>query len=243
MTGPAAGRLADTRSIRIRSGSERVRPTWMGAARNLSINWDLSTCECFPNFRWDSPEKQKLTRDFGQNVFAANLIYFATIMLVKLSILFLYIRTFTESRVFRRIVQALMVVIVVSHVVMILLLRFDRPRIECHWKMMEDEEYERLCPRKIDVNVLYIMITWISTLTVVLDVIIMALPCPAVWRLHLPRPQKLAILITLISGVMWVAAVMPPPTDRSLGWRHHQRHVSQHSPAGVYNPPLLVCGR
>lgn len=96
-----------------------------------------------------------------------------------------------------------MAVIIITHVIMIFLLAFDYTRISCHWKMYEDEdEADRLCRRTIDFQVLFIWITFISTLTVVLDVIIIALPCRAVWRLHMPRAQKLAILITLISGVV-----------------------------------------
>ena len=136
-------------------------------------------------------------------MFAANLIYFATIMFVKLSILFLYFRTFTESRIFRRAVQALMAVIIVSHVAIILILRFTHTRLECYWRIYEDEEEGvKKCPLNIDGHTVVIVLTWISVLTVVLDVIIMVLPCRAVWRLHLPPRQKLAILITLLSGVM-----------------------------------------
>lgn len=124
-------------------------------------------------------------------------------MFIKLSILFLYIRTFTEGRLFRRTVQALMGVIIISHVATICVVRFDTNRLECHWKYYEtDEEFLEKCPSNFDYHVIYAVVTWISALTVVLDVIIMALPCRAVWRLHLPRRQKLAILITLISGVV-----------------------------------------
>lgn len=124
-------------------------------------------------------------------------------MFLKLSILFLYIRTFTESRIFRRLVQALMIVIVVSHVGFVFILRFRYTTLDCNWVISETEGiFDAKCPTNYDVIVLYVFLALISSLTVVLDLIIMALPCPAAWRLHLPRRQKLAILITLISGAV-----------------------------------------
>lgn len=149
------------------------------------------------------PGEQKLTSDFGQNAFAANLIYYATIMFVKLSILFLYLRTFTESRIFRHAVQAVMAVIISSHVAIIFILRYTVTRMDCHWRgWVSDEIWDKECHINISYNPLASVLTWISALTVVLDVIIMILPCRAVWRLHLPQRQKLAILITLLSGVV-----------------------------------------
>lgn len=129
--------------------------------------------------------------------------YFATIMLVKLSILFLYIRAFTESRIFRWTVQALMSMIIISHVGFIIMFRYRYTRLECHWLEVEtDEEWEAACPEHYDNNTSTIIVVFIAVLTVVLDLIILVLPCSPVWRLHLPRRQKLAILITLISGVV-----------------------------------------
>lgn len=70
-----------------------------------------------------------------------------------------------------------MAVIIISHVAMILILLFDFPRLDCHWKIYEDEEEEdKVCPIKIDEDTQIIVLTWISVLTVVLDIIIMALP-------------------------------------------------------------------
>ena len=120
-------------------------------------------------------------------------------MFVKLSMLILYIRVFTESRKFRRTVQALMAVIVISHVAIIIVQLLQANRMDCNWRYNEPDAG---CRDRVDVDTLLILLAFISVMTVVLDLIILALPCPAVWRLQLPRPQKLGILITLISGVV-----------------------------------------
>ena len=124
-------------------------------------------------------------------------------MLVKLSILFLYLRTFTESRHFRWTVQALMGVIVISHVTFIFLLRYRYNGLTCHWKEYEtDEAWAEDCKESIGPEAIRSLIAFISSLTVVLDLIIIALPCSAVRRMHLPRRQRLAILITLVAGLV-----------------------------------------
>lgn len=126
-------------------------------------------------------------------------MYFAAIMFVRLFVLVLYIRVFTESRKFRRTVQALMAVIFISHVAIIIVQLLRANRMDCNWNYNDPDAG---CRELLHVDTPFILLTFISVLTVVLDLIILALPCPAVWRLHLPRPQKLAILITLISGVV-----------------------------------------
>lgn len=191
---PAVGTLADTSSVGIYSGAERGGPTRFGHTHDVSNPVDICSCGWSSKFRG-----AKLTSVFGQSAFAADLIYFAAIMFVKLSMLILYIRVFTESRKFRRTAQALMAVIIISHVAIIFVQLFQRDRMDCNWRYLEPDID---CRDRVDVDTLLILLTFISVLTVVLDVIILALPCPAVWKLHLPRPQKLAILITIISGVV-----------------------------------------
>jgi hypothetical protein len=133
----------------------------------------------------------------------ANVAYFFAIMFVKMSILLLYLRTFTEGRVFRIAVYTLLLLIVISHVSFALTYIFFYLPVSCAWKIFEHEEdYEKYCPQNVDADVIMELIIFISTLTVSLDLIILVLPCRAVWRLHLPKRQKLVILITLISGIV-----------------------------------------
>lgn len=129
--------------------------------------------------------------------------YFLTIMLVKMSILFLYLRTFREGRIFAITVYAVLFVLVTSHIGFIFAYLFAYLPVRCSWAQYEtDEEWEAHCRRGYDLKILTGLTIFISALTVVLDLVILALPCRAVWRLHLPKRQKLAILFTLLSGVV-----------------------------------------
>ena len=133
----------------------------------------------------------------------ANVSYFITIAFVKISILFLYRRTFTNGRLFRYTVDAVSFVLVTSHVAFLGAFLFAFLPPSCAWKSFEtEEEYLASCSEPIPEVTFYRLIIWITALTVVLDVIIISLPCRPVWRLHLPKRQKLIILITLMAGVL-----------------------------------------
>ena len=122
-------------------------------------------------------------------------------MFVKMSILFLYLRVFTEGHIFGYTIYALLLVIVASHISFIFTFLFSTTPVRCSWVVFEtEEEFLNTCHDHVDGQVVLILFLFISSLTVVLDIIILSLPCRAVWRLHLPERQKLAILITLISG-------------------------------------------
>ena len=132
-----------------------------------------------------------------------NVTYFIVIMLVKMSVLLLYLRTFTESRLFRYTVYATLFLLVGSHVPLLVIFIVAVTPVYCAWTFFEtDEENIRTCHKNLDDEIFLRLILFIAVLTVVLDIIVLSLPCRAVWRLHLPQRQRLAILITLISGVV-----------------------------------------
>ena len=132
-----------------------------------------------------------------------NVAYFFTIMFVKMSILFLYLRTFREGRIFAITIYAVLFVLVTSHIAFIFAFLFFNLPVSCAWVQYEtDEDWDAHCRQTYDVNILTGLTIFILVLTVVLDLIILALPCRSVWRLHLPKRQKLAILFTLLSGVV-----------------------------------------
>lgn len=174
-------------------------------ARNTYRSWGFYTHVSLPD---ESPLcSGRVTStngiSFSQNAFVANLSYFITIMFVKMSILFLYRRTFIEGRLFRYMVDAVLFVLVTSHVAFLCTLIFALSPPSCAWRQFEtDEDYYASCSRPFSLVVLLRLIVWISSLTVVLDMIIISLPCRAVWRLHLPKRQKLVILITLMAGIL-----------------------------------------
>lgn len=118
----------------------------------------------------------------------------------------LYLRTFTESKRFRYTVYAILATLVITHVASLPVFLASVTPFYCQWTIYHtDEEYYSNCSEN------YNFLSWavfIAVLTIVLDVIILALPCPAVWRLHMAKRQKIALLLVLVAGVVYGA--LPP---------------------------------
>ena len=126
-------------------------------------------------------------------------------MLVKMSILFSYLRTFTASRRFRYTVWGVMFVLVTSHVSIFICFVVWTTPVRCAWIQIESfQEYGAICQHNYDWEVFLRLIIFSAVLTVILDIIIVALPCRPIWGLHLPKRQKIVILLTLASGIMCV---------------------------------------
>lgn len=132
---------------------------------------------------------------------AVNSSYFFTICLVKVTILMLYLRIFTESKRFRYTIYVVLATLVTTHMATFPVYYSDLTPFHCHWTIYptEDERYSR-CSEKYDALP---WIVFIVVLTIVLDIVILTLPCPAVWRLHMARRQKIAILLLLTAGVLY----------------------------------------
>lgn len=120
----------------------------------------------------------------------------------------LYLRTFTESKRFRYAVYATLSVLILSHIITIPLYWTGVTPLHCNWTYYPtDEEWYANCKENHDILPI---IVFLAALTILLDLVILVLPCPAVWRLHLAKRQKLAIIGILVAGVMCV----PPPQSR-----------------------------
>lgn len=73
-------------------------------------------------------------------------------------------------------------------------------------------------------------IVFIAIMTIILDIIIRALPCPAIWRLHMAKRQKIALLLFLVamkrspspSPLAYVCT--PANTQSHLQLTHTNRH-------------------
>lgn len=74
--------------------------------------------------------------------------------------------------------------------------------VACQWKQFETDEEEEAygCVDFFDLKPYLICI---AALTIVLDFLILALPCPAIWRLHLPKRQKIGILVIISAGMVY----------------------------------------
>lgn len=150
---------------------------------------------------------------------AANTSYFITICLVKVTILMLYLRTFTESKRFRNSIFAVLAILGITHVVTLAVYLADVYPLHCHWSIYAtDEEWYANCSDNYDSLP---AIVCIAVVTIVLDIVILALPCPAVWRLHMAKRQKIAIQFLLVAGVMY-ETLPPSPTSCACTYKREQ---------------------
>ena len=123
---------------------------------------------------------------------------------VKVSILLMYLRTFTGSRSFRYTVWVLLFLIITSHVVGFLIYAASESPISCFWiEYQTDEEWDSHCRENwsSDVNLGYL--TFLNAFTIALDLVILYLPCRPVWQLHLPKRQRIAIMMIILAGIVY----------------------------------------
>lgn len=108
---------------------------------------------------------------------------------VKLSLLFLYRQMFQYTRLLW-FVYGMMVLIVVWGTINLFLVTFFCTPISALWtvngKCLELDPYS------------YAVINVVTTL------IVWALPIPRVWRLQIPRGQKVALSLVIALGLLWV---------------------------------------
>lgn len=118
----------------------------------------------------------------------------------------LYLRTFTESKRFRYSIFVVLAILIISHVVTLAVYLGSNSPFHCHWsEYPTDEEWDANCKGNYDSLP---SVVFIAVMTIVLDIVILVLPCPAVWRLHMAKRQKIAIILLLVAGVMYET---PPP--------------------------------
>ena len=130
--------------------------------------------------------------------------YLFSIGSVKVSILLMYLRVFTASKTFKYTCWVLIFLISGAHIVAFLGWNFSTIPVWCHWTYYPtDEEYAARChhPALNDVLVPYTL--FLNIFTVVVDLLILYLPCRPVWRLQLPKRQRISILVILFTGVMY----------------------------------------
>lgn len=128
---------------------------------------------------------------------------------MKVSILLLYIRTFHIcGPKFRATLWSILVLIVVTHAAGIPVLWLNVTPLNCQWTYLDtdDEVYNTFCHNRYD-NWFYFV--FISSLTVVLDIIIIVLPSREVWRLQMVKRQKIALVMVFMAGIMYVTLREP----------------------------------
>ena len=136
----------------------------------------------------------------------AEFIYFATIGLMKVSILLLYLRIFSQRPKLRFAVYAALAAIVASHIITLIVTTFDLVPLDCHWWYLLDEEYDAKCKERLDDSIAYI---FMGAFTIALDMLILAIPCPVVWKLNMPKQQRIGVMAIFAAGLLYGTFLMP----------------------------------
>lgn len=134
--------------------------------------------------------------------FISIIVYVFAIGFVKASILLMYLRTFTESRRFRWIVYGLLTILIFTHLGIFPLWFVQYLPVDCEWINFETDEQSDAhgCTDHLDMKP---FIVCIAALGIIFDFIILGLPCPAIMRLHLPKRQKIGILVIISAGLVY----------------------------------------
>lgn len=126
----------------------------------------------------------------------------------------MYLRAFTGSKRFKYTVWVLIFLISGAHIVAFLGWNFSTIPVWCHWTYFESStEYGERCHHPALDYVLVPYTLFLNIFTVVMDLVILYLPCRPVWRLQLAKRQKISILAILFAGVVYELA-QPRSNDK-----------------------------
>jgi hypothetical protein len=134
---------------------------------------------------------------FRQGDYVLSHFYDVALASVKLAILAFYYRVFVLP-IFRRIVIATAVFVLAWVIGITVALALVCRPIAAYW----DDRIKGKCMNIVT----FTYFTNISNL--ITDIWIFLLPIPVIWRLHLPRNKKLALVFIFSIGI---AYVLPPP--------------------------------
>lgn len=139
-----------------------------------------------------------------QLAFYATNVYFFVICVVKVSILLLYLRTFTESQRFRYCAYAVMFVLVSVHTVTFPIYWSALSPVSCQWRVFtNDDDFDANCKQHLSPDRDNYWFSFLAAITIVLDLVILIMPCPPVWRLHMAKRQKMVVIGILVSGIVY----------------------------------------
>lgn len=120
-------------------------------------------------------------------------MYTALPILIKLSILALYLRTFSTHRRFRLTIYGLIVFLLAMFLAFILRHFFICRPFQTQWRL--ELLRESATCGNLD------LATYVeSVLNAVTDLVIMCLPVPILWSLQLPTRKKIGVLVTFATG-------------------------------------------
>ncbi|KAI4234760.1 MAG: hypothetical protein LQ349_003587 [Xanthoria aureola] len=119
----------------------------------------------------------------GQAFYASELIWGASIPIIKLSILLLYIRIFGRLRYFKNLAYIIGIFSVCWGIMVILVCALQCRPVQFTW----DKSVKGTC---INAPLFFIIGSAPNVLT---DFVLLVLPLPAVWNLHTTRAQKISL--------------------------------------------------
>ena len=128
-----------------------------------------------------------------QTVFAAEILYGPTIGVVKISTLFLFARIFPGKK-FKRMLWAVGIFVSTYSAIMILTMIFQCRPLNRVW----DPTIKAKC---IDTSKVWIVMASMNVLT---DFLILCLPLPQLWKLHMRRETKLQVMGIFSIGSLFV---------------------------------------
>ncbi|KAL8656811.1 MAG: hypothetical protein Q9226_002549 [Calogaya cf. arnoldii] len=126
----------------------------------------------------------------GKAILSHQLIWAASIPLVKISILLLYIRIFGSLRYFRILAYIIGIFSICWGIMIILVCSFQCRPVQYSW----DKSIEGTC---INAPLSFIIA---SALNVFTDFVLLVLPLPAVWNLHTTTSQKISLTVIFLLG-------------------------------------------
>lgn len=126
----------------------------------------------------------------GKAFFASELIWAASLPIIKISILLLYIRIFGRLRYFRILAYIIGIFSICWAIMVIIVCSFQCRPIQILW----DRNVSGTC---INTHLFFILGSAPNVFT---DFVLLALPLPAVWSLHTTRVQKVSLTVIFVLG-------------------------------------------
>lgn len=136
--------------------------------------------------------------------FISSSVYACALALIKISILLMYLRTFTAPGKFRKTLWVVLGIIIVTSLVVIPLYWNTIAPLECEWKYitLDFDLWTQFCNSRYSDTPYWL---FMAALSIVLDIIVIVLPCHAVWKLHMVRRQKIAVIVMIAAGGVYEA--------------------------------------
>ncbi|KAJ5383628.1 hypothetical protein N7517_001539 [Penicillium concentricum] len=193
-----------TFAVIARFSARRLRKLSLGADDWIicvALFWDWILYGIFVGCRINGLGKHRATLSPEKVAIFSELLYFFQIFYVlgppsvKLALLFLYRRIFEHSS-FLRLVNGMIVLISIWAIVMVFLAIFNCNPISAFWTT------EGTCLDFKQFAVAYAIVNIIT------DFAVWLMPIPKVWKIQLPKPQKIALSLIFALGLFDCAAAM-----------------------------------